>query len=105
MAFFWRKQERIVLDKVQLVFKETGFHFTIAELEQFLKLAKDACRKNDSCSGCSIKEQCHQFLLKTPVSQIDLAVSMHELERIQDLVEGALFKAGMHRHIFGTGRN
>ncbi|SCY60533.1 hypothetical protein [Flavobacterium caeni] len=105
MAFFWREQERVISGKVQLVFKETGFYFTIDELDRFLTLIADACRRNHACESCAMKNKCHKFLLKTPVKQIDLAVSMHELEGIKDLVEGALFKAQLHDYLFGLGRN
>jgi hypothetical protein len=105
MAFFWKHEETIISDKVQLVFKETGFYFSVQELEQFMVLIADSCMRNKSCESCTIKNKCHKFLLKTPVSQIDLAVSMPELEGIRDLVEGALFKVSLHEYIFGAGRN
>ena len=105
MAFFWKEQDTVLLDRVQLVFKETGFYFSVEELQQFMTLIQDSCAQNKTCESCAIKSQCHKFLLKTPVVQIDLAVSMSELEGIKDLVEGALFKVGLHEYIFGVGRN
>lgn len=105
MAFFWKQQETVISDKVQLVFKETGFYFSVEELQRFMVLIEDSCRRNDSCDSCAMKNQCHKFLLKTPVSQIDLAVSMKELDGIRDLVEGALFKVELYDFISGIGRN
>lgn len=105
MAFFWREQETLIMEKVQLVFKETGFYFSIDELHHFMALIEDSCSRNRTCEGCAMKNQCHKFLLKTPVSQIDLAVSMQELEAIKDLVEGTLFKVALRDYIYGTGRN
>lgn len=105
MAFFWKAQHTVISEKVQLVFKETGFYFSIDELHGFMALIEDSCRRNRSCENCAMKNQCHKFLLKTPVSQIDLAVSMTELSGIKDLVEGTLFKVGLHEYIFGIGRN
>lgn len=105
MAFFWKEHETVIFEKIQLVFKETGFYFSVDELKQFMLLIKDSCLRNKTCVNCAIKNQCHKFLLKTPVSQIDLAVSMRELEGIKDLVEGTLFKVNLHEYIFGLGRN
>lgn len=105
MAFFWKQQETVIQDKVQLVFKETGFYFSVDELQRFMVLIKESCRRNHTCESCAIKSQCHKFLLKTPVAQIDLAVSMKELDGIRDLVEGALFKIELYGFISGVGRN
>lgn len=105
MAFFWRQQDTLISDKVQLVFKETGFYFSHDELREFMLLIEDSCIRNTACESCAMKNKCHKFLLKTPVSQIDLAVSMKELEGIRDLVEGTLFKIDLHDFIFGIGRN
>lgn len=105
MAFFWKEHQITVTEKIQLVFKETGFYFTVAELQRFRVLIEDSCRENQTCESCVMKNQCHKFLLKTPVSQIDLAVSMQELDGIKDLVEGTLFKISFQEYIFGVGMN
>lgn len=103
-AFFWKKGDEILSEKVQIVFKETGFHLTEQELETFSNLIEDSCRKN-TCDGCGMRHECMRFLLKTPVDQIDLAVSKYELEGIKDLVQGALFKMRLRNFTFGVGRN
>jgi len=103
-AFYWKKDGQILLDKVQIVFKETGFHFNEEELEAFGNLIDESCRKN-SCDGCGMRHECMKFLLKTPVSQIDLAVSLYELGEIKDLVQGTLFQLRLQRFINGIGRN
>lgn len=105
MAFFWKEHQVTLTQKIQLVFKETGFYFSVDELHRFMALIEDSCRENQACESCAMKNQCHKFLLKTPVSQIDLAVSMKELDGIKDLVEGTLFKIGLQEYIFGIGRN
>ncbi|WP_426095148.1 hypothetical protein [Flavobacterium sp. DSR2-3-3] len=46
-----------------------------------------------------------QILLKTPCSQIDLAVSMEELNAVKDLVEGTLFKINLDEYLHGAGMN
>lgn len=103
-AFYWKKDGKILTDKVQIVFKETGFHFDEEELDTFAKLIDESCRKN-TCDGCGLRHECMKFLLKTPVSQIDLAVSKYELDGIKDLVLGTLFKMRLQKFVFGIGQN
>ena len=104
-SFYWRKQNEIILDKVQLIFKETGFYFNTAELIQF-KTCIEACFfSNVNCADCNLKKYCQKFLLKTPCSQIDLAVTMEELNKVKDLVEGTLFKIALNDYVFGEGMN
>ena len=105
MAFFWKKHTTVISDKIQLVFKETGFYFSLKELHDFMALIEDSCLQNDSCENCAMKNECHKYLLKTPVSQIDLAVSMNELTGIKDLVQGTLFHLTLQRYVFGIGMN
>lgn len=104
MAFYWKDNGTTYTQKVQMVFKETGFYFTPAELDTFAELIEESCRRN-SCSNCCMRENCMKFLLKTPVSQIDLAVSMTELNGIKDLVYGALFRIRLEQFLNAEGRN
>lgn len=104
MAFYWLESHTVKLEKIQLVFKETGFYFSVEELKAFVKFIDDSCRRN-TCNSCEMKNECAKFLLKTPVSQIDLAVSMKELDGIKDLVAGTLFKVDLQEYIYGVGMN
>ncbi|TDE46900.1 hypothetical protein E0I26_02095 [Flavobacterium rhamnosiphilum] len=104
-AFYWRKDNAIVLDKVQLVFREMGFYFTPQELQLFKRCIEDSYIQNKCCDDCELKNKCHKFLLKTPCSQIDLAVSMEELDAVKDLVEGTLFKINLDDYLYGVGMN
>ena len=104
-AFYWRKDNGLVLDKVQLVFREMGFYFTQQELHLFKRYIEDSYIQNKSCDDCELKNKCHKFLLKTPCSQIDLAVSMEELDAVKDLVEGTLFKINLDDYLYGVGMN
>lgn len=106
MAFYWKeKKQETKPEKIQLVFKETGFYFTLSELNTFVDLIEDSSIKNSYCNECEMKNSCAKFLVKTPCSQIDLAVSMKELNAIKDLVEGTLFKINLEEYINGTGMN
>jgi hypothetical protein len=105
IAFYWKKENETILDKVQLVFKETGFYLTVSELNQFCDLIEDSMIENACCEACELKNACHKFLLKTPCVQIDLAVSMTELKSIKDLVEGSLFRIDLDEYVYGVGLN
>ncbi len=105
MAFYWRKENETVAEKIQLIFKETGFYFSVSELKTFTCLIEDSFQKNKCCEECALKNQCHKFLLKTPCDQIDLAVSIKELSAIKDLVGGTLFKIELVNFVYGAGRN
>ncbi|MDG2432888.1 hypothetical protein [Flavobacterium sp.] len=104
-SFFWKKENDIVTDKVQLIFRETGFYFSRPELKQFKNCIDESYRSNHSCDNCDLKNSCHKFLLRTPCSQIDLAVTMNELTAVKDLVEGTLFNISMIDYLHGEGMN
>jgi hypothetical protein len=105
MSFYWKEKGNVKSDKIQLVFKETGFYFSVAELQHFVVLIQDSSQKNNCCKNCEMQRRCTKFLLKTPVNQIDLAVSMQELECIHDLVQGTLFRIRLEEYIYGDGMN
>lgn len=105
MAFYWNRKAGIGSQKIQLVFKETGFHLTLIELEHFAKLISESLLQTNNCADCKVKSTCSRFLLQTPAKQIDLAVSIPELEGIQDLVKGTIFKVKLQNHLHGVGRN
>lgn len=104
-SFYWKKENDVVMDKVQLIFRETGFYFTKDELLLFKSCIEDSFILNNCCEDCALKVQYHKFLLKTPCSQIDLAVSMEELNAMKDLVEGTLFKINLDDYLNGAGMN
>ncbi|CAD0002749.1 hypothetical protein [Flavobacterium chungangense] len=105
VSFYWKKENKTILDKVQLVFRETGFYLSVAELNQFCDLIEDSLIENTCCESCQIKNSCHKFLLKTPLPQVDLAVSMKEIKSIKDLVEGTLFRLDLDEYVYGAGLN
>lgn len=104
-SFFWKKENDIVTDKVQLIFRETGFYFSRIELQQFKSCIEESYHTNRSCENCDLKNSCHKFLLRTPCTQIDLAVTMNELTAVKDLVEGTLFNIKLVDYLYGEGRN
>lgn len=104
-SFFWINDGKVLTNKVQLIFREIGFYFNQQELHLFRDCINESYHLNKCCDDCELRNSCHKFLLKTPCSQIDLAVSMPELKCIKDLVEGVLFKISLNEYIFGVGMN
>ncbi|MEC5165869.1 hypothetical protein RCH18_001602 [Flavobacterium sp. PL11] len=104
-SFYWRKDGLILYDRVQLIFRKTGFYFSKEELQFFSNCIEESFLLNKDCATCDLKKYCHQFLLKTPFLQIDLAVTMHELDQAKDLIEGTLFKIKLDEYLFGVGMN
>ncbi|MBK0371046.1 hypothetical protein [Flavobacterium agrisoli] len=105
ISFFWKKEQNNAYEKIQLVFKETGFYLTVAQLREFCQLVHVSKLKNSCCDDCAFKNSCHKFLLKTPCEAIDLAVNMEELQLIEDLIRGTLFTLQIDDFIYGVGRN
>lgn len=104
VSFYWRKNDVVLKDRVQIIFKETGFYFTHDEVKHFAGIVSDMLA-NTKCNGCDFRNKCHKTLLKTPVKEIDLAVSIEELKDIKDLLEGTLFTIGLNEYITKVCRN
>lgn len=103
VAFHWIKQGVVLKDKVQIVFKETGFYFSVNEIKQFANIIDKTCNEV-KCAGCRYSG-CHKFLLKTPLQQLDLAVCQNELMQIKDLVQGTLFHIQLSEYLNTTCLN
>ncbi|OIQ15415.1 MAG: hypothetical protein BM557_11260 [Flavobacterium sp. MedPE-SWcel] len=97
LAFYWIRNEEVLTQRVQLIFKETGFYLLPEELLQFSFLIESTSKKQ-GCAGCC-KEGCGKVLLKTPIKAIDVAVSKQELFYIKDLVKGTLFNLQLNDYI------
>ena len=106
VAFHWKKGNEVLTEKVQVVFKETGFYLSYEEIKAFAQIIDNTCEEmDDDCGACCHRNRCHKFLLKTPVQQVDLAVSRSELMQIKDLVEGTLFNMDLYEYISTICRN
>ena len=105
IAFFWKKGNKILNNRVQLIFRETGFYLDAQELKTFQSCITACYQNNSCCATCDLKNHCNKFLLKTPCEQIDLAVSIAELQSIEDLVQGTIFKIELESFVFGEGMN
>ncbi|CAM3741710.1 hypothetical protein FSS13T_10990 [Flavobacterium saliperosum S13] len=74
VAFYWIRDEVVLSEKVQLIFKETGFYLSASELLKFSKNIEATCR-NITCSDCELRGHCHKYMLETPFPGLELAVS------------------------------
>src|SRR5690606_15994654 len=89
ITFQWKKKVRH--NVVQMVFRDMGFHLTVHELKTFAKYVKET--KHSMCTqSCPNKENCRSILLETPSPMVSLAVSVSEIEQIEDLIKGTLFQ-------------
>jgi len=104
VAFHWKKDNKVFTGKVQLVFKETGFYLSYDEVRAFGQIIEKTC-KEMHCGGCCHKAHCHKFLLKTPLNQIDLAVTRNEITQLKDLIEGTIFNIDLCTYINKVCRN
>lgn len=105
MSFYWKEEESLLKDKIQLVFKETGLQLNPKELVDFKCLIEDSISKNHCCDDCDLKNNCTKYLLKTPFQEVDLAMSINEMIQMNNLVSTTLFKIELEDYLFGNGRN
>lgn len=104
VAFYWVKEEQVLSEKVQLVFKETGFYLSDGQLESFRKKIQMACNSL-KCSDCELRGQCHKYLLETPFQGLELPVSQVEMLQLKDLVCGTLFQIGLFGYLNDLCKN
>lgn len=105
ISFYWKEGNEIISDKIQLLFKQMGFYFSIQELNEFHDLIEDCVIDHNDYDTRGLKRAFDKFLLKTPYVAIDLEISPTELNSIKDLVEGSLFRLKLNEYIYGSGMN
>ena len=89
----------VLREKVQIIFRDTGFYLNKNDIRLFLKSVLTVQRA-EACKQCSISAGCRSILLKTPSSKVELAVSSKELEKIEDLLQGLLFYLSLRSYVF-----
>ncbi|WP_350287534.1 hypothetical protein [uncultured Croceitalea sp.] len=99
VAFQWKRNSSKNMNKIQLVFRDTGLLLSKRELEQFHQNVKHSLDSQVLCIDCKKKDACKALLLDTPAPQVTLAVSFTELEAIKDLVEGTLFQLNLDGYL------
>ncbi|QLC67220.1 hypothetical protein LPB248_13200 [Flavobacterium sp. LPB0248] len=105
ISFYWKEGNEIISDKIQLLFKQMGFYFSVEELNEFHDLIEDCVTDHNNYGTRGVKRAFDKFLLKTPYVAIDLEISPMELDSIKDLVDGSLFRLNLNEYIYGSGMN
>ncbi len=98
ISFYWRKKGNVAENKVQLIFRDTGFLLTLSELKDFSKSCA-ATLTSINCKDCIYKSSCKSLLLRTPSEKIDLAVNHNELLQINELIKGTIFNVELKHWI------
>lgn len=105
IAFQWKQDlAKNKHDRFQVIFRDTGFYLTLSQIENFSKLIKQASSRG-CCKECKAANNCRSILLKTPASNVDLAVSEKELHTISDLIEGTLFQIKLDDYLKNVCKN
>ncbi len=94
ISFYWKDKR----DKIQVVFRNTGFLLTLEEIKSFQKNVLNV-EAEIYCSNCNFSKTCKNLLLKTPSEKIDLAVSWEELEQVNELLGGTIFKLELQQYL------
>jgi len=92
IVFKWKRCTTKDINKIQLVFRDTGLYLTLNELTLFSKLIDEALSKPLLCKDCKKNESCKSILLETPITQVSFVMAHHELIDLQDLMSGTLFQ-------------
>ncbi|GAA3518988.1 hypothetical protein GCM10022393_36440 [Aquimarina addita] len=94
ISFFWKKEEHMETRRVQMVFRDIGFLLTLHELKEFSKGCTNA-KASYNCNQCADHQHCRSLLLRTPSEKIDLAVSIDELDQLQELINTTVFRVSL----------
>ncbi|WP_025743665.1 hypothetical protein [Aquimarina pacifica] len=91
ISFYWKQEKKDKIPRIQVVFRDVGFLLTLNELKDF----SDACLvtiRTQGCGQCAQSKHCRSLLLRTPSDKVDMAVSRQELDQIQELIVGTIFR-------------
>ncbi len=99
ISFQWKRDiARNNFGKLQIVFRDMGFYLSPDEVGQFYNCIRNA-RQFERCAECRQHEEYRSILLRTPADKVDLAVNVHELRQIEDLIEGTLFQIKLDNYL------
>ena len=101
ISFQWKD---VKTNLIQIIFRDTGFHLTVKEIEMFIDKVCDA-KMQKGCSNCEAYGACRSLLLQTPSNKISMAVSKVELGQIEDLLRGTLFQVQMNMYLNDICKN
>ncbi|WP_298904563.1 hypothetical protein [uncultured Psychroserpens sp.] len=91
IAFQWKRCAAKDVNKIQLVFRNTGLYFRYEELISFSHCINSAFKEFSQYSGCEANGLCRPIVLQTPCPEVSFAINKTELRGIHDLLKGTLF--------------
>lgn len=100
LSFQWQKNAILT----QIIFRDIGFHLSIDEIELFIDQI-ELSRIKQPCIDCKLGQDCRSMLLKTPSHKVSLAVSLNELNEIEDLLKGTLFQLQLNEYLIKVCKN
>jgi len=62
-------------------------------------------RTKQPCGGCRLGADCRSMLLQTPLSKVSMAISLNELDEIEDLLKGTLFQLELNAYLLQVFKN
>ena len=101
ISFHWNDTNS---NLIQIIFRDTGFHLTENEIEEFLEKVQDS-KNQKNCATCIKGENCKSILLQTPSDKVSMAVSQIELGQIDDLLKGTLFQIRINNYLNDICKN
>lgn len=100
ISFQWKKNAALT----QVIFRDIGFHLSMDEIELFMEETA-LSRSKQPCLGCKLGADCRSMLLQTPVPKVSIAVSLNELNEIEELLKGTLFQLQLDYYLHELCRN
>lgn len=104
ISFFWKKEQQQPTPKIQLVFRDIGFLLTLNELKDFSNSCQ-LTKQTQCCDHCKDSMNCRSLLLRSPSEKIDLAVSRNELQQIEELINGTIFRVELQHWLTHVSAN
>lgn len=100
MSFQWKRDiVRNSFNKIQIIFRDTGFYLTIEQIREFSENLSEA-KNQGACICCeNSNPETRSILLKTPFTDVDMAVNEMEIELITELIQGTLFQINLDSYI------
>ena len=97
ISFYWKQVEQ-ESSMAQIIFRDTGFYFTLDQLKTFAFYTQQT-KNQHTCQNCPTPDSCRSMLLKTPAVAVDLAVNKEELDGLQDLLDQTILKMETHNYM------
>ena len=86
-------------EKIHLVFNNTGLKFDDEKLLEFKHYIGEAFNTPSMCQNNCNSKNCKSILLKTPFENVVFAVSLNDLNHLNDLIDGTIFELSLDNYL------